>query len=388
MTADAERPDPDKLLAKLKAEEARTQSTRGRLRVYLGAAPGAGKTFAMLNEGRRRKERGTDVVIGYVETYDRPLTVQAAEGLEVVPRRRVEYRGTVLEEMDVDAVIARRPQVALVDELAHTNAPGSEHEKRYQDVEQLLDAGIDVVSTVNIQHLESLNDLIESITGIPVRETIPDRILDQANEVELVDITPDALRKRMRHGNVYPANRIPAALDHFFTKGNLTALREIALRRVAQEVDEALADYLRGHPKDQSVPASDRIMVCLDHRPLAAQLLRRGSRMSQRLKAELLAVTVEHPHRPLGPVEQKRLKDNQELAEDLGAELVVVGDTHVAKALAQVARARNVTQIIVGHPQRGRWPELLSGGSIVFRLLRLLPDVDIHVVAERKEKGA
>ncbi|HEY7293854.1 MAG TPA: sensor histidine kinase KdpD, partial [Dehalococcoidia bacterium] len=307
MTAEAERPDPEKLLAKLKAEEARTQSTRGRLRVYLGSAPGTGKTFAMLNEGRRRKARGTDVVIGYVETYNRPLTVQAAEGLEVVPRRRVEYRGTVLDEMDVDAVIARRPQVALVDELAHTNAPGSRHEKRWQDVEEILAAGITVISTLNIQHLESLKDRVEQITGIAVRETVPDTVLAAADDVELIDIAPEALRRRMVHGNVYPPERAQRALENFFRPGNLAALREMALRWTAAKADDQLDAYMREHDLSGWM-VDERLLVCIDDRPIARTLLRRGAHMAHRLGCPLLALHVEM--RPLAAAQQEALAQN------------------------------------------------------------------------------
>ncbi|MGH7747799.1 MAG: sensor histidine kinase KdpD, partial [Candidatus Dormibacteria bacterium] len=246
---------------------------RGRLRVYLGAAPGAGKTFAMLREGRERVAQGEDVVIGFVETYGRPRTIEAVGHLEVVPRIHVPYRSTVLEEMDVDALLARRPQVALVDELAHTNAPGVRHPKRWEDVEDLRDAGIDVVTTVNVQHLESVKDLVEGITGIPVRETVPDRVLDGADEIHFVDIAPDALRKRMRHGNIYPPDRIDTALRNFFRQGNLAAMREIALRLVAQSTGGA-PGAVRPPPQD--------VLVVISRRPSSEALIRRGVRMARR----------------------------------------------------------------------------------------------------------
>src|SRR5579884_2359286 len=235
------RPEAARALRKLQATE---PPKRGRLRIYLGMAPGVGKTYAMLNEGRRRKSRSTDVVVGFVETYNRPNTIAQIGDLEVVPRKRIEYRGVTLEEMDTAAVIARKPQVALVDELAHTNAPGSKHEKRWQDVYDLLDAGIHVVGTVNVQHLESLADIVETVTGVKVRERIPDKVIDDADEVEIVDMSPQALRQRIKHGNVYPPERAERALNGFFREGNLTALRELALRRVAQEVDEKLTAYM------------------------------------------------------------------------------------------------------------------------------------------------
>jgi two-component system sensor histidine kinase KdpD len=251
MSDDDHRPDPDILLAKLKREE----PGRGRLRIYLGAAPGAGKTYAMLQEGQRRRKRGSaDVVVGYVETYNRPLTVEALEGLEVIPRRPIPYQGVVLEEMDTGAIIARNPTVALVDELAHTNAPGSKHEKRWQDVEDIRDHGITVISTLNIQHLESLNDVVAGITGIRVRETVPDAVIENADEVEIVDISPQALRARMRHGNVYPPEQARQALDSFFTESNLAALRDLALRRVSLEAEQKLSTYMRENALKAGAP--------------------------------------------------------------------------------------------------------------------------------------
>jgi two-component system sensor histidine kinase KdpD len=371
------RPGAVRALRKVQAE---TAPARGRLRIYLGMAPGVGKTFAMLNEGRRRKGRGTDVVVGFVETYNRPLTMAQIGDLECIPRKQIQYRGVTLEEMDTDAVIARKPQVALVDELAHTNAPGSNHGKRWQDVYEILDSGITVIGTVNIQHLESLADIVETITGAKVRERIPDRVIDQADEVELVDMSPQALRSRIRHGNVYPPDRAERALNEFFREGNLTALRELALRRVAQEVDEDLQEYMHEHHIDKMWPAGERIMVCIDHRPQSANLIRRAWRTADRLQAELLAVFVA----PRGwsrasEADHKALAANLRYAEDLGAEAIQLeGD--VATELARLARARNVTRLVVGHSARGRWHELLHG-SVVNKLLRELPDIDINVIA-------
>jgi len=266
---------------------------RGRLRVYLASAAGAGKTYTMLNEGHRRESRGTDVVVGYVETHGRPQTQSQLGDLEVIPRKKVTYRGVTLEEMDTEAVIARHPKVALIDELAHTNVPGSKHVKRYQDVEEILDAGIDVVTTLNIQHLESLNDLVASITGIRVRETLPDWILDQADEVELIDISPYALRQRMKHGNIYPPERIDAALNNFFREGNLTALREIALRRTAEKTEAQLQAYMAQHGLTEMKHAGERVMVGFDHRPHTREVIRDAWRLSHGLHAELLAITIQ-----------------------------------------------------------------------------------------------
>jgi two-component system sensor histidine kinase KdpD len=376
------RPEAAKALRKLRAAE---PPKRGRLRIYLGMAPGVGKTYAMLNEGRRRKSRGTDVVVGYVETYNRPNTASQLGDLEIVPRKPIAYRGVTLEEMDADAVIARKPQVALVDELAHTNAPGSKHEKRWQDVYDLLDAGIHVVATVNVQHLESLADIVETITGVKVRERIPDRVIDDADEVELVDMSPQALRSRIRHGNVYPPDRAEHALNEYFREGNLTALRELALRRTAQEVDEDLQEYMHDHGVEKVWPACERVMVCIDQRPRSANLLRRAWRIADRLQADLLAVFVA----PRGwerasDADRKALAATLRVAEDLGAEVLPVqGD--VATELARVARERNVTRIVIGHSERSRWYELLHG-SVVNKLLRALPDVDVNVVAAREER--
>src|ERR1700730_17045122 len=256
------------------AEVSPSEKTRGTFKLFLGYAPGVGKTYAMLSEGTRRHSRGEDVVIGIVETHGRKAITELAQKLEAVPRRKLEYKGTTFEEMDVDAIIARHPQVVLVDELAHTNVPGSKHAKRYQDVLEILDAGIHVVTTLNIQHLESLNDLVASITGVRVRETLPDWILDQADEVELIDISPAALRQRMKHGNIYPAARIETALNNFFREGNLTALRELALRRTADKTETQLQQYMTEHRIEQAWPAQQRVLVGFDHRGHTRQVIR------------------------------------------------------------------------------------------------------------------
>jgi len=354
---------------------------RGRLRVYLGMAAGVGKTYAMLNEGRRRKARGTDVVVGYVEMHHRPLTEQQIGDLEVVPRKRIPYRGITLEEMDVDAVLARRPAVALVDELAHTNVPSSRHEKRYQDVEELLAAGITVISTLNIQHLEGLNDIVEAVTGVRQRETLPDAILDKADEVELIDIAPDALRARLRHGNVYPPERAQRALDNYFSMSNLTALRELALRRTAEKTEVQLETLMRGQDEPDGPAwartATERVMVAFDSRPHARELLRDGWRLARGLKAPLLAVTVQRSR--LSGEDERRLKEHLRLAEDLGAEVLHVQGRDIAAELARVARERHVTQMVIGQPDRSHWRELLFG-SVANRLLRLPTGADVHVV--------
>jgi len=379
---DPERPDPDVLLAKLKREE---KPARGRLRIYLGMAPGVGKTYAMLNEGRRRVERrSADIVVGFVETYGRPKTLAALEGLEVIPRKQVTYRGVTLEEMDTDAVIARRPDVALVDELAHTNAPGSKHEKRWQDVEEIRDRGIMVISTLNIQHLESLNDLVENITGVRVRETVPDWVVDDADEIELVDISPEALRSRLRHGNVYPPAQAQAAAENFFTLENLAALRSLALQRTAQEVEQQVEQYMRDLGREK-LPAGEQVLVLVDERPHSRILLRRGWRIASGVHAELTAAVVDTSRRIEDP-EQRALDSNLRLAEDLGARIVHLNGRDGASALAAYARAEHVTHLVVGHVNRPRWRRLLRE-PLTERLFRLLPDLDIHVVSERSGPG-
>jgi two-component system sensor histidine kinase KdpD len=374
----------------LSALDASQPAKRGRLRIYLGMAAGVGKTFAMLGEGQRRKGRGTDVVVGLVETHGRSLTEQQIGDLEVIPRKRIPYRGITLEELDVEAVLARQPQVVLVDELAHTNAPGSTHPKRHEDVEELLDAGITVISTLNIQHLEGLNDIVESITGIRQKETLPDRVLDEADEVELVDISPEALRARMRHGNVYPPERARLALERYFSQSNLTALRELALRRTAEKTEsqlEAMMEH-RETPGEVAwgVGATERVMVAFDIRSHAGQLLRDGWRLARGLKAPLLAVTVIPPgwKTNASPKEKQVLEEYLRLAEDLGAEVLSVEGGNVAATLARVSREQHVTQIVIGQPTSSPWFARLRG-SIVNRLLRYPIGADIHVVPRKTE---
>jgi two-component system sensor histidine kinase KdpD len=356
---------------------------RGRLRIYLGMAPGVGKTYAMLMEGRRRTERGTDVVVGLVETYGRPQTVEAIGDLEIIPRKQIQYKGVTLEEMDTEAVIRRHPAVALVDELAHTNAPGSQHEKRWQDVDELMAAGITVVSTLNIQHLESLADIVESITGVLVRERVPDRVVDEAEEIQLVDMSPHALRRRITHGNVYPAERVEQALHQFFREGNLGALREMALRKVATAVESDLEEYMREHEIESVWPAGERMMVGVDEHPHAQHLLRTGWRMASRQQSELFAVFVETPSwATASPEARRQLAENLRFAEDLGATPLRVSGRDLARELARVAREHNVGRIVVGRSAHGLLYRILRG-SAVDSLLRLVPNVDLVVVANQ-----
>jgi two-component system sensor histidine kinase KdpD len=358
---------------------------RGRLRIYLGMAPGVGKTFAMLNEGRRRKQRGTDVVVGFVETHGRILTEQAIGDLEVVPRKKIEYQGVTIEEMDTDAVVARKPQVALVDELAHTNAPGSRYEKRYEDVHDLLDAGITVISTVNIQHLESLADIVQTITGVPVRERIPDEVVDKADEVEIVDMSPQALRSRIRHGNVYPSERAERALHSFFREGNLNALRELALRRVATAVEEDLEEYMQAQEIDSAWPAAERVVVGVGPGADALRVLRRAASLASRLQADLFAVFVETPSwGGAGPEERQQLEGNLHYAEDLGATVTRIQGSNVPDALLHLAQQKNAGSVVVGKG-RGGLLRRLAGGSTVSRLVQTARDVDVYVVAGTDE---
>jgi two-component system sensor histidine kinase KdpD len=410
------RPDPEELLTRYglrdsepltadgapDVDEQSRHSRRGRLRVYLGAAAGVGKTYAMLNEGLRRKQRGTDVVVGYVETHQRAQTQAQLRDLEVIPRKQILYRGIRLEEMDTQAILARRPQVVLIDELAHTNVAGSAHAKRYQDVQDILAAGIDVVTTLNVQHLESLNDLVFSITGVRVRETLPDRILDEADEVELVDIAPHALRQRMKHGNIYPAERIEAALNNFFREGNLTALREIALRLTAEKTEAQLEAYMTGHHIEQNWAASERVMVAFDARPRSRQVIREAWRLAHSLHATLFAIHVQATgrqallkrltlllrhgvrSRQARTAHLKLLADLARFAEDLGAITIQVSGKDVAATLIAEASARHITQLVLGLPARTRWEELLSG-SVINRVLRMSGEMRVHLVPYTRE---
>ena len=325
---------------------------RGRLRIYLGAAPGVGKTVAMLNEGHRRAGRGTDVVVGLCETHGRAHTAGLLDGLEAVPAPAVDHKGTVLEEMDLDAILARRPQVALVDELAHTNAPGSRNEKRWQDIDELLDAGIDVISTVNIQHLESLNDAVASITGVTQRETVPDEVVRRAEQIELVDMAPEALRRRMAHGNIYAAEKVDAALANYFRVGNLSALRELALLWLADKVDAGLEGYRAEHGIDPTWPTRERVVVALSGGGEGDTLLRRGARIASRgAGGELLAVPgTASDGLTTAPLNQ--VAELRRLTEELGGEFHTVTGDDAAEAVLDFARGVNATQILLGASRR------------------------------------
>jgi two-component system sensor histidine kinase KdpD len=352
---------------------------RGSLRIYLGAAPGVGKTYAMLNEARRRADRGTDVVVGYVETHGRPNTAAQLAGLEVIPRKQVTYRGTTLEEMDIDAVLARRPAVVLVDELAHTDVPGCRHAKRWEDVEDLRDAGIDVITTLNIQHLESLNDVIERITGVKQRETIPDEVARGADQVELVDMAPEALRRRLAHGNVYAPEKVDAALGNYFRVGNLGALRELALMWVADKVDETLHDYRVAHGIEDTWETRERVVVAITGAPSGERLIRRAARMAMRGHADLIGVHVAAGD-GLVTESAELLDRHRALLEDLGGTYHEVVGSDIALALTGFARSEEATQLVLGASGRSRWAELLRG-SVINEVLRQSGSIDVHVIS-------
>src|SRR3569833_1395622 len=357
--------------------------TRGRLRVYLGAAPGVGKTYAMLGEGRRRLGRGTDVVVGFVECHGRPRTIELLDGLEKAPRKTTAYRGTSFTERDADGLIARAPKVALVDELAHTNVPGSRHEKRWEDIERILEAGIDVITTLNIQHLESLNDVVEQITGVPQRETVPDEVVRRADQVELVDMTPEALRRRMAHGNVYQAEKIDAALANYFRVGNLTALRELALLWLADKVDDQLDRYRADHRIEATWEARERVVVALTGGPEGDTLIRRAARIADRAKgADLIAVHVTGGDGLTG-ASPADLARQRTLVESLGGTYHQgVGDD-IPQALLDFARGVNATQLVLGASRRGRFAQILSRG-VGMTTTAMSGASDVHMVTHEE----
>jgi two-component system, OmpR family, sensor histidine kinase KdpD len=356
----------------------------GHFRIYLGAAPGVGKTYAMLSEGQRRRQRGADVVAAFVETYGRPQTAALLNGLEIIPRKAVDYRGTRLEEMDLDAVLRRRPEVALIDELAHTNVPGSgRHDKRWQDVLEILAAGIQVITTVNVQHLESIADEVEQITGTPVRERVPDWVVRKAKQIELIDSSPEQLRRRMLHGNIYPQAKVPQALTHFFRTGNLIALRELALRFVADESDEQLLGRLR--PDEPAVlwETTERIMVAVTTAPGTDALLRRAARIALRYNAELEVVHVTVADTGL-PQNRRSTDKLRELTADLGAHWHELQQEDPARAIVGFARQHEITQIVIGSMHRSWW-HIAVGGPIVRRVIEEAGALGIDVLISARE---
>ena len=370
--------DPEAAIARARRDE-RERSDRGALRIYLGAFAGVGKTYAMLNEAQRRVSYGEDVIVGFVETHGRRQTEMVLGGLEVIPRKRIEYRGVAIEEMDVEAILRRRPAVCLVDELAHTNAPGSEREKRYEDVQVLLEGGVDVVSTLNVQHLEGLNAVVETITGVRVRETLPDSVIDEADEVILIDISPEAARARMEHGNIYPPQQARAALAGFFRPENLAALREMALRRTAQEVDEQLDTYMREIAR-RKTDVDEHVLVLIDERPFSRTLVRRGWRIAQGMHADML---VTYARRELPAAAQRDFARTLELAEDLNARVIPHDGADCAEGLAALISAEGVNHVVLPHRRRSALRRLASR-SLADQLMLSVPNLDVHLVGEHE----
>ena len=362
------------------------QKTRGVFKLFLGYAPGVGKTFSMLSEACRRRSRGEDVVIGVVETHGRHGIEELAEHLERVPRKKIEYKGTIFEEMDVDAILARHPGVVLVDELAHTNIPGSKHRKRYEDVQELLAANIDVLSTLNIQHIESIAPVVRSITGIVVRETVPDWMPLTASETVMVDLTPEALHARMKRGDVYSTEKVERSLKNFFRRGNLIALRELALRQVAEQVDRSLESYMEAQDIRKNWGVRERMAVCISSNPAGQYLVARGARMARRMDAELYVV---HVDREFGPLHRESnpnaLAANLRFAESLGAKVIRLKGKSVADAVAAFVRSKHITQVIFGRAPVRDWKKYLYL-SAVHRFLRESPAVDVHIVTQEPEE--
>src|ERR1700704_709480 len=374
-----QRPSPEALLEAARREERRS----GRLKIFVGAAPGVGKTYEMLQQARARKQDGYDIVVGVVETHGRKETQALLDGLEIIPRKRLDYKSQSLEEMDLDAIVVRHPQIVLVDELAHTNAPGSRHPKRYLDIEELLHRGIDVYTTVNIQHIESLNDVVAQITHVRVRETVPDSVFDRADAIELVDLTPDDLIQRLKEGKGYVPRQAERALEHYFSSGNLTALRELALRRTAERVDEQLLNHMQANAIAGPWAAGERILVCISEDPRSAGLVRYTRRLADRLHAPWTALSIETRRSlQLTDEERDRLADNLRLAEALGGEALTIPGVgrRIADDVIGFAQANNVTQIIIGKSTRSWWFELMRG-SVVHDLVRRAGNISVNVIA-------
>ncbi len=361
-------------------EHADTERSRGLLKLFLGYAPGVGKTYSMLSEAIRRKERGEDVLVGVVETHGRPRTAELLEKMEVVPRRQVEYRGVPFEEMDLDAILARKPQIVLIDELAHTNIEGSRNRKRWQDVQDLLDAKIDVLSTINVQHIESVAPTVQRITGVEVRETVPDWVIQQADEVVMADLTPEALQTRMRRGDIYPAARVERALSNFFRRGNLIALRELALQHVSKAVDRTLTSYMDSHHIRENWAVRERILVCVSSSPRSRTLIARGARLAEAVEAELFVLHVEG-ERPLSEEQKRSLESNLQFARNVKAEVVQVKARSVPLAAAELVREKRVTQVIFGRSRIHGLRKYFYYYAIQ-RFLSDVPTVDVHIVTQ------
>jgi two-component system sensor histidine kinase KdpD len=370
------RPDPEILLREVQ------QQRKGKLTVFLGAAAGVGKTYAMLEAAQERLKEGIDVVVGWVETHGRKETEELLKGLPIIPPLRIVYKGKEFLEMNVDAIIARRPALVLVDELAHTNVPGSRHAKRYQDVEEIINEGIDVYTTLNIQHVESLNDIVAQITGVQVRETVPDRLLEMA-EIQLVDVPPEELILRFKEGKVYVPEKAEEALKHFFRPGNINALRQLAMRYAAKRVDFQLESYMRVHKIEGPWQVSDRVMVCVSSSPFSARLIRMAKRLAEGIGTDWIAVYVETPERLFGGNEEKtQLNRNLELARELGAEVITLSGEDIAEEVIKLAKKKNVTHLIIGKPLRSKIYELFHG-SVVNKVIKKSEGIIIHVIPDK-----
>lgn len=377
---DYRRKTPEELLAEIE------QLKRGSWTIYIGSAPGVGKTYRMLQEAHDVKREGIDVVIGLVETHNRKETAALIRGLEVIPKRKIEYKGKTLEEMDAAAIIERKPDLVMIDELAHTNIPGSKNEKRYMDVEDILREGVNVLSAVNIQHIESVHDIVQQVTGVKVRERIPDRILDLANEVILIDVTPETLQKRLREGKIYEQHNIQQALTHFFTKNNLAALRELALREVADDVDDRIERLNRQNGYSRPRGTNEKILVCVQHGKNAEKLIRRGWRIANRLKAELFVLHVSRKAKDqMTANERHKIQQWERLCGQFGAGFIFLpsNDRRISEAITGVAKQNNITQIVLGQSARSRWEEIWKG-SIVNSMMRHTDGIDIHIVSDDK----
>jgi two-component system sensor histidine kinase KdpD len=388
------RPNPDELLARVEEDERKQR--QGKLKVFFGFSAGVGKTYTMLEEAQRRKEQGTDLVVACVESHGRKETEELLEGLESLPLREIEYRGIKIKEMDLDAVLVRHPQLALVDELAHTNVPGSRHAKRYQDVEELLGAGIDVYTTLNVQHLESMNDVVAQISGVRVKETIPDSVFDDANEIKIVDLPPQELMQRFREGKVYVPEQAAVAIENFFNEGNLIALREMTFRRAAEHVDEQMLEYMQSRSIPGPWPAGERLLVCIGNsQTLNERLVRTGRRLADEIHAEWFALYVETPaHSRLSRRARQQALRGIELASSLGAKTVSSFGVSIAEEVVRYARKNNVTRIIVGRPLRAHWRELIFGsvadlifGSVADQIVRLSRSIDLVIISELEPRS-
>jgi two-component system sensor histidine kinase KdpD len=354
---------------------------RGRLKIFLGAVAGVGKTYKMLSEAHRRAMRGEDIVVGFVETHGRPATAALLEGFEQLPLKKIDYRGATFYELDTAAVIQRHPEWVMIDEIAHTNVPGTVHAKRWRSIEEIRDAGINVITTLNVQHIESLNDTVYELTGVRVRETVPDYIVDMADEIELVDLTPDALINRLKRGDIYHEDKIPQALNNFFRKGNIVALRELALQRTAEEVDEQLQQYARSRDAVQGKPVREHVVVCIAPRPMATRLVKRGCRIAKRMQGGLDCVFVRTPGLMLTKKEDEYLQDAYEIVRNFGGKVVELEGESVAEEIVQYVTAVGATVIVMGQSARSRLQEIVRG-SIINRIMRDTANIDIIVVAD------